>query len=117
MASKIEGTTITMTRGDTLRARVSIERDGEAYVPAEGDAVRFAMKRAAMNAKRSAYKDAEPRLLKQIPVGTMLLELAPEDTKALGFGTYAYDIEITFADGTVDTFLPEGVLILTPEVD
>ena len=39
MASTIEGTTITMTRGDTLRVRVSIERDGEAYVPVEGDAV------------------------------------------------------------------------------
>jgi hypothetical protein len=46
----------------------------------------------------------------------MILELDPEDTKPLPFGSYTYDIEITFANGIVDTFICEARFILTPEV-
>ena len=117
MSCSINGTTITMTRGDTLRALVNIERDGVEYTPEEGDAVRFALKSTRMRSAGKQFYDSEPLILKDIPIDTMLLELAPEDTKPLGFGTYAYDIQITFADGTVDTFIPEAVLKLTPEVE
>ena len=113
----IEGTTITMTRGDTLAVQVGITRGGEPYTPQEGDSVRFALKSSKMNAKRTEYADAEPLLVVDIPTDTLLLQLAPEDTKPLGFGSYVYDIQLTYADGAVDTFITEATLTLTPEVD
>ena len=33
----IEGTTITMTRGDTLRVLIELKRDNEIYIPVSGD--------------------------------------------------------------------------------
>lgn len=112
----VTGTTINMTRGDTLRVQVGIEMDGETYTPAEGDSVAFYLKHAALNSKRTAFKDAEPLLTKEVPTATMVLELDPEDTKPLEFGEYAYDLEITFSNGTVDTFINNATLTLLPEV-
>jgi len=117
MASKIEGTTITMTRGDTFRAHVTMTMGDAKYTPVSGDSVRIAVKHDIMNSKRTAYKDSEPLIDKQIPIDTMVLELSPSDTKNLEFGNYVYDIEITFADGTVDTFINNAILIIDPEVD
>lgn len=114
---KIEGTTITMTRGDTLRALIEIKRNGEIYTPVAGDEIRFALKHPIFNAKKTEYKEEAPLLLKVIPNETLILQLDPEDTKPLGFGDYIYDIQITFTDGTVDTFIPTAQLKLTPEVD
>lgn len=116
MSAKIEDNKITMTRGDTLRARIRITVDGEEYFPAENDVVRFAVKHSDMNATRSEYKDEEPLILKTIPNETQILELEPNDTKPYGFGKYDYDIQITFADGTVDTFISDR-LTLTKEVE
>ncbi len=114
---KIENNVITMTRGDTLRATVTITRDAEPYTPVTGDAVRFALKRNVLNGSKTEYKDAEPLILRDIPIDTLLLELTPDDTKALGFGEYVYDIQITFADGSVDTFIAAQKLVLSPEVE
>lgn len=106
----IEGTTILMTRGDTVCIEVEIKtRDGETYTPTEGDSIRFAMKKR--------YKDPEPLLEINIPIETMILKIEPEDTSSLAFGSYKYDIEITKADGTVDTFIPRSDITLLEEVD
>lgn len=106
---------IIMTRGDTLRIQVSIEQDGEVYVPTDGDVVRFALKHTTLNSAQTEYTDSDPLILKTIPNDTLILELEPSDTKSLGFGKYDYDIEITFEDGTVDTFI-SSTLKLTKEV-
>lgn len=116
MSSSIKGTSIALTRGDTLRIQVVIKIDDEEYTPEAGDSVRFAVKHPIMNSKKTAYKDIQPLLIKSIPIETMILELQPSDTKSLDFGTYVYDIQITFADGTVDTFITEAIFKLTPEV-
>ena len=110
---------ITLTRGDTFKCTITLQEQegGEEYKPVEGDTLRFALKSEKMNAKRSSYKDEEPLVRKEIPNDTLLLQLNPEDTKDLPFGNYVYDIEITFADGTVDTFITATKFILTPEVD
>lgn len=113
---------ITLTRGDTARATVAImEKAGECdlvpYVPQEGDVITFAVKRNEYIGVRYTHlKDAEPLIKKTVPIDTMTLELTPEDTKDLGFGTYLYDIEITMADGTVDTFIEDALLDITTEV-
>lgn len=113
---KVEGTTIKMTRGDTVEITVRPEMsDGTVYHPVEGDRVRFAVK-GQLNGKGTAYKDTDPLINKQIPIDTMLLTLEPEDTKPLAFGQYTYDVELTTADGAVDTFIFEATLEIKPEV-
>lgn len=86
------------------------------YTPVEGDIVRFAMKRPNMLPDGSDYEDTVPIVYKEIPIDTMILELEPGDTKTLSCGKYVYDIEITLADGFVDTFIAKASLKLTPEV-
>lgn len=46
----------------------------------------------------------------------MQLVLRPEDTKALKFGKYVYDIQITTKDGIVCTFIAKAQFKLTEEV-
>lgn len=109
MSFSIQNTKITLTRGDTLKARIQInDQDGNPYIPNEGDRVRFAMK--------ANYTDPEPLIVKDIPIDTLLLILDPEDTKPLNFGKYVYDIQLTTSTGDVDTFIPKGTLSLTEEV-
>lgn len=109
MSYSVNGTTITLTRGDTFMATVSITNpDGSEYVPVDGDAIRFALK--------ESYDDEDTLLEKDIPIDTMQLVLRPEDTKVLKFGKYVYDIQITTKDGIVCTFIAKAQFKLTEEV-
>lgn len=108
---KISGTTITMTRGDSLVVLLALENeDRTTYEPSKGDYIRFAM-------KKSFDDSVPPMLVKEIPTDTMTLVLNPEDTKQFKYGQYRYDIQITTADGLVDTFIDRAVLAITEEVD
>ena len=107
---KIEKNDITLTRGDTLYVQITLTKDGEPYVPQEGDTIRFAMKKS--------YKDPDSEVLinKQVPIDTLMLEIDPEDTKSLSMQkTYVYDLEITTSIGEVYTFIA-GKFKLTEEV-
>lgn len=104
-----ETSAITLTRGDTFKANITIlNPDGSEYVPVEGDKVRFAMKKD--------YNDAEPLLNIDIPIDTMNLTIQADDTKKFPFGKYVYDIELTKATGEVDTFIYKKTIKLTEEV-
>jgi len=111
MQEVIGGRTIYLTRGDTFRARVGMKLRGsdEEYIPVTGDVIRFAVKRN--------YSDAQPIISKTISNETQMLVLNPSDTKSLAFGKYIYDIELTKANGTVDTFIAGATLNITQEVD
>lgn len=109
MSYSVSGTTITLTRGDTFKAQISItDRNGDPYIPVEGDAVRFAMK--------ATYSDPEPLLVVDIPIDTLILVIQPDDTHTLPFGNYVYDIQLTKASGEVDTFITTSKLKLTEEI-
>ena len=108
----INGTTITITRGDTLDALVELFLpDGSPYPVQYGDVIRFALKQK--------YTDREPLITKEIPHGDMNLRLESGETKLLRAGgvPYVYDIQITMEDGTVDTFIDRAKFIVTEEVD
>lgn len=111
MSYNVKKTSITLTRGDTFKAQISItDKDGNPYEMQEGDVVRFAMKKD--------YSDPDTQVLinKVVPSDTLILTLEPEDTKELPFGTYVYDIQLTTAAGEVDTFITKASLTLTEEV-
>lgn len=113
---KVEGNKITLTRGDSLFLAVGITRNGEAYTPQEGDVVRFYLKHDKMKWDNTDFQDEEPVVTKTIPNDTMVLHLLPSDTNELEFGVYKYDIEITFADGEVSTFINDESFRLAREV-
>lgn len=108
----INGTNITLTRGDTLFLKVGMKdsQTHEDITPEEGSSVRFAMK------LNYSDPDEDIVLLKDISTETMMLEFKPEDTKNLPMGkTYVYDIQYTDAMGHVDTFI-EGKFKIGKEV-
>lgn len=108
---QISGTTITMTRGDTLLLQIGIfNKDGSVYEPEEGDSVRFALKKN--------YDDSTVIIYKDIPIDTLILELDPSDTKDLPQpSSYVYDIQLTTSGGIVDTFIDKAKFKISEEVE
>lgn len=98
---------ITLVKGDTLKVQIEIIVDNEIYTPETNDVIRFAMKRS--------YDDSSVLVEKVISNDTLMLKLDSSDTKRLTSGKYVYDIEITFTNGDVDTFI-RGEIELLPEV-
>ncbi len=95
---------IWLTRGDTLLASVTLALTRAVeYVPSAEDEVKFVVK------KRK--RDTTPLIEQEIDLNTMMLEVDADDTASLRCGDYPYYIEITYADGVVDTFL-QGTLHL-----
>ena len=110
MSSHVNGTDIELTRGDTFkRTLVLTDAEGNPFTPAEGDEIRFALKKKV--------KDETVLINKVVPNDTLLLKLNPEDTKELAFGDYVYDIQITYANGEVDTFITVSKFKITEEVE
>lgn len=110
MSFKVNRNTIYLTRGDTFKAVLTISYpDGSIYTPLEGDTIRFALKQS--------IDDEECIIFREIPIDTMLLVIYPEDTKELEFGTYVYDIQLTKANGDVDTFITASKFKITAEVE
>lgn len=108
MSYTVSGNTITMTRGDTVKITVSLKYKGtgQTYTPQEGDEISF----TAINSGKR-----EITLTKTVPTDTMMLSIAPADTKQLPFGLYMYDMQIKFANGDIDTFITDGALYINEE--
>lgn len=103
--------TITLVRGDTVEIPVTIRlRNGEEYVPSEGDVIRFALK--------GSYDDNDPVLIHKVLTNeSPIIRLEACETKALVAQKkpYVYDVELTTAHGYVDTFI-RGQLTVLGEV-
>lgn len=100
MSVVIKGTTIYATRGDTITLKFPFTMNGAEYTPSGEDVLRFAL--------NTEEHEDEPLITKVISNETGVLILEPEDTKDLEFGTYYYDVQITFGEsGLVRTFIPE----------
>lgn len=103
---------ITMTRGDTFARTLVLKKNGQTYTPENGDVIRFAM--------ANTYKGKEGYELlleKIIDNNTLLWKIEADDTAELPYGKYVYDLQITYADGTVETFANMKVFQLTAEVE
>mgnify|MGYP004640538077 CR=1 FL=1 len=106
MSFKIDQNTKTMylTRGDTAQFTITPYRNKNKYELQEGDRVDFTIKKST--------KDSVAVISK---TGTEI-EILPQDTGNLMYGTYKYDCQITFADGRVDTFIGPYDFVITEEV-
>lgn len=112
---------IELTRGDTLVLDVepmkltppvppATEPTWEPYVPQEGDVIRFAVSKGY-----KSETDYELQFKVTVPNDTLRVTAGPDKT-ALDYYEYNYDVEITFADGTVDTFI-RGKFKITGEAE
>lgn len=103
---------ITMTRGDTFIRTLNLTKNGEEYVPQEGDVIRFAMAK-----KYKGENGYELILNKVIPNDTLTWTIEASETSQLDYGKYTYDLQITYTDGTVETFADQKTIKLTKEVE
>lgn len=103
---KIQGTNISMVRGDSESITVTISPT--AFTT--GDTVYLTVR-----------EDAEEPIAFQKAVtefdnGAAVIGIDHSDTEGLEFGTYVYDVQLTRADGTVTTLVPISRFKLTEEV-
>ncbi|MBQ1571885.1 MAG: hypothetical protein IIZ78_12215 [Clostridiales bacterium] len=98
---------ISLDRGDSFTTTITIMKDDEVYEPASGDTVTFIMKKE--------YTDETPAIQKTLSNSDLVLSLDPTDTATLEPGEYHYGIKITYADGSVDTFI-KNIFEVLPNV-
>lgn len=93
----INGTDIYMTRGDSESVTVCCpERPF-----AEGDKVELTVRRYPGTGRVLLHKEVTA-----FPEGKAVILFAPEDTAHLPFCTASYDVQVSWADGTVKTIIP-----------
>lgn len=105
---KVKGTTITMSRGDTISLTINLyDSEGQPYQMAEGDKLIFSAKTKATEKNYA---------ISPIELDGTKLNLEPSDTFDLEFGTYLYDIQLVTANGKYNTIIPPSQLIIEPVI-
>ena len=102
----ITGTNISMTRGDTESITV---RCSDRFLL--GDTVYMTVREDAESPIRfqKAVADFNSN-------GEAVIRIEHGDTEGMDFGDYAYDIQVTRADGTVTTLVKPSRFTLTEEI-
>lgn len=102
---RISNNEITLTRGDSAEFDIELSScDGEAYEAQEGDIIEFTVKENVYSSEALIHKKGNKIII------------APEDTAKMSYKEYVYDVQVTFADGTVDTVIPPSKFKITSEV-
>ena len=98
---------ISIIRGDTGFFAINIcNSNGESVSLADDDVLIFTVR---------ANPNAEIAIQKRL-TGTNKLVLEPSDTADLEFSKYCYDVQLTRADGYVDTVIPPHTFRIMEEV-
>lgn len=108
----VEGTNISMIRGDTESIKVSCKDTQGVIVPLEdGDTLYFTVKSSVGTEKIEIQK-----AITEFSDGIGYINISPDDTKFMSFRSYYYDIQLTRADGTVKTIIPPSMFTVKGEV-
>ena len=109
---KIQGTNLSMIRGDSEAIKVSCRDESGADVPlVEGDIVYFTVKKSTYTEEKTLQK-----IVTEFTEGVALISIFPEDTRELKTGSYYYDIQLTRANGQVKTIIPPSKFTINEEV-
>lgn len=103
----VNGTNISMTRGDSESIRVSLSNS--TFSP--GDKVELTVRREPTHPTKLIHKTVT-----EFEDGKAVIRIQPEDTGAIPFGSYVYDIQLTRADGTVYTIIKPSTFSVLTEV-
>jgi hypothetical protein len=109
---KIEGTNLSMVRGDSETITIScFDDEGEKINLQYGDTIYFTVK---LNTQ------VEQKLIQKIITvfdgGNAIIDIEPEDTKALSYRSYRYDIQWVSSEGRVVTIIRPSIFTIEPEV-
>lgn len=101
----IQGTSMSMTRGDTEHIRVNIS----GYELEPGDYIEFTVRKnikspKAMYKKITVFND-----------NSFVISIEPNDTNGLTFGRYVYDVQLTYSGG-VKTIVKPSTFTIGEEV-
>lgn len=107
---KIQGTSLSMIRGDTEVIAVSCIKDNEPYIQ-DGDTVYFTVKKSVNTEEKILQK-----VITVFSDNKALIEIEPEDTKDLAYGRYKYDVQLTKFNGEVKTLVEPSSFIVEGEV-
>jgi len=109
---KIQGTNISMIRGDSEAIKVSCRNEsGVDFHFAEGDIVYFTVKRSTYTEEKILQK-----IVTEFTDGVALITIFPKDTRELKTGIYYYDIQLNRANGQVKTIIPPSKFTINAEV-
>lgn len=104
----VKGNQIFLTRGDSLFIKLSLEKeDGSDYIPSDSDKIYFRLKKYATSTD----------ILIEKQIINMILELTPDDTKKLDFGTYRYEIELVTGDDRHYTIIADEPFAIEKELE
>lgn len=109
---KIQGTNISMTRGDSEAIKVTVNDALGNNIPlVAGDTIYFTVREHTLNPTKIIEK-----IITEFDDGEALITINPQDTNDLRFISYVYDIQLTKENGTVKTIIPPSQLLITGEV-
>src|SRR5574343_1752224 len=75
------------TRGDTIYRQININKNGTAYTLQDGEKVYFTVKSNDTAVIKKSYGYAD------LVDGKVIVKILPEETNALPYGSYSYDVE------------------------
>lgn len=105
---KVDGTNLSMTRGDSETITISCE----ARPFRKGDMIRFTVKKDVFTKE----KEIQKVVTEFTEEGKAIIAIYPEDTRGMAFGRYRYDVQLTTAAGNVTTIVKPSGFCLTEEV-
>ena len=109
---EIQGTNISMIRGDSETIKVSCKDAQGVDVPLEdGDTLYFTVKKSTNTEEKILQK-----IVTEFTDGVALITIFPKDTRELKIGSYYYDIQLNRANGQVKTIIPPSRFIINAEV-
>ena len=109
---RINGSDLTMIRGDSESIALSLKRDDVIIPFNQGDTVYFTVKRS-----HSTEDITLQKIITEFNEdGNCIIEIEPEDTKELEIRSYVYDIQLTDSNGRVTTIIPCSKFVIAEEV-
>lgn len=109
---KVNGTNISMIRGDTETITVSCQDiDGTEILFETGDKIYFTIKENTKTAVKILQK-----LITTFQDGKAIIEIDPIDTKSLKYQTFVYDVQWVDESGRVTTVVPPSKFVIADEV-
>ena len=109
---KIQGTNISMTRGDSETIKVTVKDTlGNAIPLVTGDTICFTVREGMLSKTKIIEK-----IITEFDDGEALITISPQDTNNLRFISYVYDIQLTKEDGSVKTIITPADFTITGEV-
>ena len=109
---KIQGTNISMTRGDSEAIKVAVKDTLGNVIPLlSGDTIHFTVRKHTLSTTKIIEK-----IITEFDDGEALITIDPQDTNDLSFASYVYDIQLTRENGMVKTIVPPSQFLITGEV-